>query len=212
MPEGPEVWFLSELINLYFRSFIEKKTLSYGKHLFILDENENWSFGLTGRVNLTDKNKLNKVNSGWLYGNNIKYDNLDDQLNKLGSCFMEETNDIKIKEEISKWKKSKKKLAALILDQSKISGIGVAWGSEILFHCGLRPDLRTCDQNLDNLFDSILYIRNKIKNIYGKLLKENEISYRENINNWFDNLYHIREMTIYKKGTKIDVLGRNWWI
>ena len=38
-----------------------------------------------------------------------------------------------LQQEVNKWVKSKRKLAALILDQTKITGIGVAWGSEILF-------------------------------------------------------------------------------
>ena len=113
-----------------------------------------------------------------------------------------------IAEEVSKWFKSKKKLAGLMLDQSKISGIGVAWGSEILFKAGLRPDMRSCDQNLSNLVDSILYIRNKIKNIYENELKDKEFL----INNWFENLYQVREMKIYKKGSKLEVLGRSWWV
>jgi formamidopyrimidine-DNA glycosylase len=95
-----------------------------------------------------------------------------------------------------------------MLDQTKISGIGVAWGSEILFRAGLRPDVRACDQNLSTLADSILYIRNDIKNIYEKELKEPETI----INNWFENLYEVREMHVYKKGSKIEVLGRSWWV
>lgn len=95
-----------------------------------------------------------------------------------------------------------------MLDQTKIAGIGVAWGSEILFKAGLRPDMRACDQNLSTLADSILYIRNHIKNIYEKELKDPE----QLINDWSDNLYQVREMQIYKKGSKIEVLGRSWWV
>lgn len=32
------------------------------------------------------------------------------------------------------------------------------------------------------------------------------------INEWFQNLYEIREMDIYKNGTKLQVLGRSWWV
>lgn len=45
MPEGPEVWILSKAIKCHFN---EEKSLSHGKHLFIFDKKENWSFGLTG--------------------------------------------------------------------------------------------------------------------------------------------------------------------
>jgi formamidopyrimidine-DNA glycosylase len=117
-----------------------------------------------------------------------------------------------IKEEVDSWIKSKKKLAGLLLDQTKISGIGVAWGSEILYKANLRPDLRTCDQNLMTLADSILYIREKIKNIYEKELKENNANLKDFVNEWFSNLYEIREMEVYKKGSKLEVLGRSWWV
>lgn len=204
MPEGPEVWILSKAINTHFN---EQRSLSCGKHLFIPDKKENWSFGLTGKIQLDEKNELFKLNTGWIYGDQVKYENLEDEVSKLGIDFMN-ANDNLIREEVDKWIKSKKKLAGLMLDQTKISGIGVAWGSEILFKAGLRPDMRTCDQNLSTLADSILYIRNKIKNIYETELKEPTTL----INNWFDNLYQVREMNIYKKGSKIEVLGRSWWV
>ena len=50
---------------------------------------------------------------------------------------------------------------------------------------------------------SILYIRKKIKNIYEKELKElkeNNAKLKYFVNEWFSNLYKIREMEIYKKG------------
>lgn len=204
MPEGPEVWVLSKAVNIHFN---EPKSLSYGKHLFIFDKKENWSFGLTGKIQLNEKNELIKINTGWIYGEEVKYENLEDEVNKLGIDFMNANEDL-VREEVDKWIKSKKKLAGLMLDQTKISGIGVAWGSEILFRAGLRPDVRACDQNLSTLADSILYIRNDIKNIYEKELKEPESI----INNWFENLYEVREMHVYKKGSKIEVLGRSWWV
>jgi len=204
MPEGPEVWILRKAVNMHFN---EHKSLSYGKHLFILDTKENWSFGLTGKVKILDKDDLIKINSGWIYGDDVKYENLEDKVGKLGIDFMT-ADEGDIRTELDIWIKSKKKLAGLLLDQTKISGIGVAWGSEILFRVGLRPDMRTCDQNLSKLADSILYIRNHIKNIYEKELKEPESL----INNWFENLYEVREMQVYKKGSKVEVLGRSWWV
>jgi len=209
MPEGPEVWILSKAINDHFKTH---KSSSYGKHLFILDSKENWSFGLTGTVQLNEKNELVKVNSGFIYGDQLKYlavgDTwLKDETSNLGIDFMT-ADESAIKEEVDKWIKSKKKLAGLLLDQTKISGIGVAWGSEILFKAGLRPDMKACDQVLSKLADSILYIRDYIKNIYEKELKEP----KSLVNNWFANLYEVREMHIYKKGSKIEVLGRSWWV
>jgi formamidopyrimidine-DNA glycosylase len=206
MPEGPEVWILSKAINSYYNN---ENTTTYGKHLFILDKKENLSFGLTGKMKIDEKNILFKMNVGWIYGDEIKYQNLTDETSKLGIDFM--TADEKlIREEVDRWIKSKKKLAALILDQTKISGIGVAWGSEILVQAGLRPDMRTCDQVINKLADSILEIREKIKNQYTQELTEWDT--QSFINNWFENLYEIREMNIYKKGSKLSVLGRSWWV
>jgi formamidopyrimidine-DNA glycosylase len=205
MPEGPEVWILSKAINQYYS---HQKTSSYGKHLFILDKNENWSFGLTGNI-VIHNNELLKLDNGWIYGDKIKYENLTDETIKLGIDFMT-ADEAQIREEVDRWIKSKKKLAGLMLDQTKISGIGVAWGSEILFRASLRPDMRTCDQVLNKLADSILYIREKIKNIYENELKEKGAF--ELVDDWFDNLYEIREMQIYKKGSKLEVLGRSWWV
>lgn len=204
MPEGPEVWILSKAINDFYK---KEETISYGKHLFILEKKSNWSFGLTGNIGFDINNELVKIETGWLNGGQVKYDSLNSELDKLGVDFMT-ADDSFIREEIDKWVKSKKKLAGLLLDQTKISGIGVAWGSEILLKAGLRPDMRTCDQNLSTLADSILYIRNKIKNIYEKELKDPKAL----INDWFENLYQVRDMQVYKKGSKIDVLGRSWWV
>jgi formamidopyrimidine-DNA glycosylase len=208
MPEGPEVWILSKAVNEFYK---KDRTISYGKHLFILDKSENWSFGLTGNVVLDDynENELIKIETGWLNGDQVKYDNLNSELDKLGIDFMTSDENL-IRHQVDKWIKSKKKLAALILDQTMISGIGVAWGSEILFRADLRPDMRSCDQVLNKLADSILYIREQIKNIYEKELKEKGAE--ELIGKWFNNLYDIREMNIYKKGSKLTVLGRSWWV
>jgi ribosomal protein S13 len=208
MPEGPEIWILSKVINTFFK---EEKTSSYGKHLFILDKEENWSFGLTGKVFITESNELLKMNTGWIYGDQVKYENINKEIEKLGIDFMMASKE-SIRKEVDSWIKSKKKLAGLLLDQTKISGIGVAWGSEILYKANLRPDIRTCDQNLMTLADSILYIREKIKNIYEKELKENSDNLQDFVNEWFSNLYEIREMEIYKKGSGLSVLGRTWWV
>jgi len=119
-------------------------------------------------------------------------------------------NEEEIKNEIEKWKNSKKKLAGLLLDQKRIAGIGVAWGSEILHHANLSPDLPSNKQNIENLSESILFIREQIKKKYQDFMDEK--NNRETINEWFENLYEIREMKVYKKGKKINVLGRNWWV
>lgn len=210
MPEGPEIWILSEAINKFYH---KEKTRAYGKHLFVFNNNsttgENWSFGLTGKVCLLDNKELIKIHSGWICGDQFTFDNYGTEIQKLGTNWLTST-EAELRKEVDSWINSKKKLAGLILDQTKISGIGVAWGSEILFKAGLRPDTRTCDQVLNKLADSMIEIRENIKKKYSEQVDENNC--REFINNWFENLYEIRDINIYKKGSKIEVLGRSWWV
>jgi formamidopyrimidine-DNA glycosylase len=255
MPEGPEVWILSEAINKFYHC---EKTRAYGKHLFLsppfrkveantntnTDTNTNtnfgsakprspwtfskqsdvvsggcglnWSFGLTGKIQITDDNTIIKLNSGWIYGDQIEFHDYDEETRKLGTNWLT-SSAADLHKIVDGWIKSKKKLAGLILDQTKISGIGVAWGSEILFKAGLRPDMRACDQvltkgsgALKNLVDSMIEIRDKVKKQYSEYL--DELNCKEFINDWFENLYEIRDMEIYQKGSKLEVLGRSWWV
>lgn len=224
MPEGPEVWILSKAINTF---YLNDNTSSYGKHLLVKDIKENWSFGLNGKVGISPFNELVKIDIGWINGDNIKYDNYEDSIKELGLDWMTASKE-ELEKEVDKWIKSKKKLAGLILDQTKISGIGVAWGSEILFKADLRPDMRTCDQVLtegssvsNKLVDSMIEVRKKIQETYELELTRtlevckiynNDNKLRLLINEWFENLYEIREMNIYKKGSKLEVLGRSWWV
>lgn len=217
MPEGPEVWILSKAINRYYIDTVDVKTNSYGKHLIINDIMEDWTFGLTGKVKIDHNNNLKKINTGIVYGQENSYKEYDELVkglsSKLGTDWMRSSRAL-LEKEVNKWVKSKRKLAALILDQTKITGIGVAWGSEILFKSELRPDVSACEQNLSKLVDIMIMIREKIEEIYTNELDEktDKLSIKEFIDGWFSNLYEIREMNIYKKGTKLEVLGRNWWV
>jgi ribosomal protein S13 len=225
MPEGPEIWILSEAINKFYHC---EKTRAYGKHLFVfpplekvesntnLKCGENWSFGLTGNVCLLNNNALVKINTGWVNGDQVAFDNYESEIQKLGINWLT-SSEADLHKEVDSWIKSKKKLAGLLLDQTKISGIGVAWGSEILFKAGLRPDMRACDQVFtegssasNKLVEHMIEIRDNIKKLYSEQL--NEDNCREFINNWFGNLYEIREMNIYEKGSRVKVLDRNWWV
>lgn len=205
MPEGPEVWILSKAVNMYYNT---NKTKSYGKHLFIDDINENWSFGLTGKVKIDNNNELVKLNSGYVHGHQTKYNDYNKEIYNLGidwlTCKEEE-----IIEEIKQWSKSRKMLAVLLLDQSKISGIGVAWGSEILYNSQLKPNIPACNQDINILSVVMIKMRDEIKTAYSSMV--NVQNSKEFINGWYNNLYDKREMQIYKKGTQIKVSGRIWW-
>lgn len=210
MPEGPEVWILSKAINEYYKT---NKTTSVGKHLFVNEINESWSFGLTGKILISNSDNLMKINSGWIYGNKEKYSDYSSSVKDLGINWMTASRE-ELEALVDKWIYSKKKLAGLILEQSRICGIGVAWGSEILFKANLRPDMRACDQVLNKLVDSMIEIRKKAQTDYENAfsLIKNHDDVKEFINDWFENLYDIREMDIYKKGSKLQVLGRSWWV
>ena len=226
MPEGPEVWILSKAINLFLSKNKDKNmelayVNNFGKHLILHYKDDaiiDWSFGLTGKVYMDKDYKLNKIYNSYLSGgfrfiDNTYYENIS------SICWMNnDTNNETLQKIIDKWKTSKKKLGMLLVEQNEISGIGIAWGSEILFRCNLRPDIKACDQNLDNLCSQILNIKYEIKNIYREFLKKhennenNENNLMNFINDWFENLYQIRNMNIYKKGKKITISGRNWWV
>ena len=217
MPEGPEVWILSKAINKFYSN---DNTISFGKHLIIKDIKENWSFGLSGKVGITQFNELVKIYTGWINGDELKYVNYEDSIKELGLDWMTASKE-DIQKEVDKWIKSKKKLAGLILNQSKICGIGVAWGSEILFKANLRPHASACEQNLNTLVDSMIEVRTKIQETYELELSRtlevckiynNNNKLRLFIDDWFENLYEIREMVIYNNGFKMEVLGRNWWV
>lgn len=217
MPEGPEVWILSKAINSY---YLNTNTLSIGKHLIIKDIKENWSFGLNGYVNINASNQLIKMNGGQINGEIIKFNNYTESTDKLGIDWMTSSKEALVNE-IYKWNNSKQKLGRLLLDQSKICGIGVAWGSEILFNARLNPNLKACEQSLSYLAKSMIEIRKQVQGWYECVLTNilcecalqlNSIILKDFIEKWFENLYKIRKMNVYKKGTKIQILGRSWWI
>ena len=252
MPEGPEIWLLSKAINALYSN---DNTSSFGKHLLVKDIKENWSFGLNGKVGISPFNELVKINTGWINGITVNYDAYEETIKDLGIDWMTASKE-ELEKEVNKWIKSKKKLAGLILDQSKISGIGVAWGSEILYEADLCPDTSMYEQiltegssgltegssgltegssgltegssgltegrnTLNKLVDSMIEVRKKIQETYEleltRTLEVCKIYNDDNklrllINEWFENLYEIREMNIYKKGSKLQVLGRSWWV
>jgi len=211
MPEGPEVWILSYAINKYYDD--PNKTVAYGKHLFINDTKEDWSFGLTGKVFINEADELQKIDSGWLYGNIIPFTDLTMQTSKYGLNWMTLNRD-ELTKEIFTWENKKNRLAGLLLDQTRISGFGVAWGSELLLRANLQPTDRACEQFIGKLIDSILNLRLEIHYKYSKELDkmDSKDKLKNFINNWYTNLYEIRDMYVYKKGEKVLVSGRTWWV
>ena len=223
MPEGLEIYALNYALSVLRHTKCIECPIStaYGKHLIIwnsIDSNkiQDWSFGLSGRVRFdVHTSKLHKINTGFVTGSITDHSSYDSfmESSKLGIDFVL-SNQEDFEDVIEKWKKSKKKLGTLMLDQSFIAGIGVAWGSEILFEADLSPDIAGSLQNLDELASIIIRVRDKMigfyKNIVDKYAEDGEII--EFINGWYFNLYEKRNMKVYKKGQMINVSGRNWWI
>ena len=211
MPEGPEIWILSQAINA---AQIGITARSFGKHLLVKHQDgaiEDWSFGLNGLVNIDEDNILRKVNAGWVPGEVSKIEDWESGSTRFGKDWMNATKE-ELEYIVLNWVKSKKKVAGLMLEQSLIAGIGVAWGSEILFRADVRPDGRGCDQILKNLVKSMIEVREEIKCFYLGLLEKNKDDIKSFVNEWFYNLYDERNMKIYKVGSQVKVLGRNWWV
>ena len=199
MPEGPEIWILKKALNK-----LDKNYDSIGKHLYIIDKDEDWSFGLSGRVEWTNE-KLYKKGSGWAHGKISKGFPQD-----LGIDWMSATKPELEKVVKNYFTSSRKKLGPLLLDQSIIAGIGVAWGSEILYASSLHPDKSANEQDLSKLADVAIKIRDKIKKEYLSILKTTDPE--DFVNEWFGNLYETRIMKVYKTGKKFEVGGRTWWV
>ena len=222
MPEGPEIWILNKAICQYYG---EQISTSYGKHLIIKNGYNNeegeiiWSFGLNGKILINDENKLYKpTEENWIFGKNIVNDG---QTNLDVVDWMEATEDELIKF-VEQLKKTKGKLGPALINQNKIAGIGIAWGSEILHRSNLTPDASAKYSDLSKLVEAqfrlgsderpvMIEIREEIKNTYENELN-NYSSSKKFIEGWFENLYKIRYMNVYGIGEKIQISGRKWWV
>jgi formamidopyrimidine-DNA glycosylase len=113
---------------------------------------------------------------------------------------------------VQTWASSRRQLGLLITDQSCVAGIGIAWGSEILARAGnLRPELPARAQNLRTLASAMLSIREEVQSAYTAFVTHAP-DLREVINDWYENLYTLRTMHVYKKGRPLKVGGRTWWV
>lgn len=207
MPEGPEVYILSKAINRFYKN--DDFSQAIGKHLQLRERNEDWSFGLQGKVRLNERGELSKPSYAAFTTGYIKPIG---ECKELGLNWLISSEE-EVLYEVEKWTKRKKKLAALLLDQELIAGIGVAWGSEILHSTGLDPNECVQKQKAGDLAKAIIEIRDFAKETYDSLLAgvKDEDLYNF-INDWFENLYKERKMKVYRLGTKKEVSGRTWWV
>lgn len=218
MPEGPEVWILNKAICQYYG---ENISTSIGKHLIVQSgynqENNSiiWSFGVDGKILIDENNKLCKpMEENWIFGKNEILNtsgNIREQLSLSNIDWMTATID-EINDFVKKLSKVRGKLGPALINQNKICGIGVAWGAEILHKAGLRPDDSANNQDLSKLAESMIEIREEIKNLYEVELNKYNDKIKDFIEGWFEKLYKIRNMKVYKVGKKITISGRTWWI
>lgn len=203
MPEGPEVWILSHAVNAHNKSL---NACAIGKHLVFQmnDSKVDWSFGLTGKVRADEHGNIYKLKTGMVCGNECDYV----QHKKVVSWMT--ASEAELQQIVSSWENSNTLLGALLLDQSMMSGIGVAWGSEILHQSKLVPNMKASKQSLSLLVPVLMSLRNAIKSTYMELLNNTEpMTF---INQWFHNLYAVRNMNVYKKGKQVKTAGRTWYV
>lgn len=197
MPEGPEVYALAKALQaLGFHCW------SYGKHLRF-ENGEDWSFGLVGKVHLSDKNELTKS------GNSTYTGTITTKQEQLGPDWMTATRR-EIQLAVEKMYGSPKPVGVLLTDQHILAGVGVAWGSEVCLRAGVKPNVPANRQNIRPLIDALVDTRNSIADVYSDYVHSHES--RHVVNGWFKNLYGVRTMSVYKLGTPIKLSGRTWWV
>lgn len=210
MPEGFEIYILTKCLQK-----LDYDCKCYGKHIFIIDSKQDWNFGLQGKLNIDQNEILHKIETNWMSGTSKSINSFEDMIttNRLGLDLLRATKN-EITQVIDNWKTSRKMLGVLVLDQSQIAGIGVAWGSEILNLANLRPDIQARHQDLSKLVDTIIKIRTITIELYNKIMQEyeNQDNLEYFVNEWYENLYNRRQMKVYKIGSMLTVVGRRWWI
>jgi formamidopyrimidine-DNA glycosylase len=198
MPEGPEVWILCKAID-------NKNITSYGKQLW-MPNGEVWSFGLKGKVRFNEEGILSKApgNESWITGGT-------NEIKRVSKADWMSASEEQLNEVVNQWRTSRKTIASLLLDQSEISGIGVAWGSEICHMANVDPTKKARECNLNLLVCSFIQLKNNVQMLY-----DNELSscsdHKLFIHEWFENLYAIRKMKLYQCGTKVKISGRTWYV
>jgi formamidopyrimidine-DNA glycosylase len=141
--------------------------------------------------------------------------------NRLGIDITHSSIDI-VEKRIGEWTKRKKAIGALLLDQSEIAGIGLAWACEILHQAKIAPDAKANLLSKDDVKKLAVYtlaIRNISIDTYMEHIDELYINGGRKamvdfINRWFRNLYKIRTMEAYQNPNSeiVHVAGRRFCI
>ena len=208
MPEGPEVASLCKRLKM-----LGLTVESAGKHLLYKNSRDicfDISFGLVGKIKLLKtcegQYDIEKLSTSSLSGEIREIPDFESIKENLGVDWI--TSDHKtLFEIVDTWRSKSKKIAGLLIDQHEIAGIGVAWATEILADAGIHPTASAIDIDIDKLVESIISVRNMAMETYDNYDEDPE----RFIDRWFMNLYFIRRMKVYKKGTEVMVYGRKFY-
>lgn len=172
---------------------------TWGKHLYI--DGQDWSFGLTGNVQLDPvTGRPVKVAVGRVHGHVL----LGAASYGVGVDFCT-ANVAQLQSAVARfYLGSRKALGPLLLDQTLVAGIGVAWGSEVLAVAGLRPDKPALAQDLRGLPGAMVAVRDQALSTYADRVHD--------VGAGFPDFYLVRHMAVYNKGVPVMVSGRQWWL
>ena len=207
MPESPEITSLCKRLKIL---GLEVETV--GKHLLYKNSrNECFdiSFGLVGKIkliNTVEGYDIEKITTSSLSGDIRQVPDFQSVIENLGVDWLS-SDKASLLKVVETWSTRPKKIASLLIDQHEIAGIGVAWGSEILANALIHPASLATEINPEALVDSMISIRETVMKLYDNYDEEPE----RFIDRWFINLYFIRRMKSYKKGTVVMVSGRKFY-
>lgn len=208
MPEGPEVWFLSRLLQT-----VPGNTAvsCHGKCLFV--GKVTMHFGLESGVECKVCPDTGVVvttfNKRGITGHATEGEHM-----RLGIDWMTSTP-AKLHEIVMKNALRAVKLGSWMLDQTAIAGVGVAWASEIAHEAGLDVNKPMRVQNVSKLAEAYVKVREGVKTVYEQELRKAIGKEIEIANAWFRNLYDARLLhgllKVYKCGTPVSVGSRVFW-
>ena len=207
MPESLEIASLCKRLKML---GLEVETV--GKHLLYKNyRNECFdiTFGLVGKIKLIksgDKYDIEKISTSSLSGDIRQIPDFQSVIANLGIDWLSSDRESLLKV-VNTWTTRPKKIAALLIDQHDISGIGVAWGSEILANASIHPSTLATEINAERLVESMIEVRETAMNVYDNYKEDPE----QFVSKWFINLYFIRQMKVYKKATIVLVSGRKFY-
>ena len=149
---------------------------------------------------------IEKISTSSLSGDIRQIPNFKSIVDNLGIDWL--TSDkINLLTVVQSWSSRAKKIASLLIDQHEISGIGVAWGCEILNDASIHPSALANGINIEKLVDSMISIRESAMKVYDNYDQDPE----KFVEDWYKNLYFIRRMNVYNKGTVVMISGRKFY-